>query len=100
MNVNLTVTASMLISWVIVGALAGALAGRLAKFSKRGYGVLTKFGIGLVGAALGGIAFRLFRIDMPLLKGISVSAEDLVAALLGSLLFIVVLALFRRGGGG
>lgn len=91
----MTITPSMLIAWVIVGALAGTLAGRLAKFSKKGYGALTNFGIGLVGAALGGLAFRLFGIDLGL-KSIAVSLEDLVAALIGSLVFILILTIWRR----
>lgn len=89
------ITLASLIVWLIVGALAGSLAGRLVTWSKRGFGHLTNLGLGMVGALLGGVLFRLFHIDLGL-EQIQVSAKDLVSALLGSLLLLAILWLVRR----
>ena len=79
-----------IIVWLIVGAIAGSLAGLVAKRSKKGFGTLSNLGIGLVGALVGGFLFRVFRIDLGL-GSIAVSLEDIVAAFLGAILFLIVL---------
>ena len=86
---------TQIIVWLIVGAIAGSLAGLIVKRTKQGFGWFTNLGIGLVGALIGGLLFRLFRIDLGL-GAISVSLEDIVAALLGSVVFLIVLRLIRR----
>jgi uncharacterized membrane protein YeaQ/YmgE (transglycosylase-associated protein family) len=78
-----------LIVWLIVGALAGTLAGRLVTFKKEGFGRLTNLGVGLVGALIGGLIFHVFKIDLGLGE-LKITFEDLIAALLGSLLLIVI----------
>ena len=89
-----------LITWLIVGALAGALTGMVVKQKRRGYGPMANLGIGLVGALIGGGLFEILGIDLGLGQ-ISVSAQDLLAAFLGSLLFLGALRLYRsrRAGG-
>lgn len=77
------------IVWLIVGGLAGNLAGRLVTWSKEGLGWWTNLGVGMVGALIGGLLFRIFHIDLGL-GDLKVTFEDLIAAFLGSLLFIVV----------
>jgi uncharacterized membrane protein YeaQ/YmgE (transglycosylase-associated protein family) len=84
-----------IIVWLIVGALAGSLAGFIVKRKKEGYGRFTNIGIGLVGALIGGGVVRLFKIDLGL-GNISVTIEDLIAAVLGSFLFLIVLWLIRN----
>ncbi len=84
------VTISDLLVWLIVGLLAGSLAGLLVKRSKRGFGRLANLGLGLVGAVVGGFLFDLLRIDLGL-ANISISLQDIVAALVGSLLFLIAL---------
>jgi uncharacterized membrane protein YeaQ/YmgE (transglycosylase-associated protein family) len=84
-----------IIMWLIVGALAGSLAGFIVKRKKEGYGRFTNIGIGLVGALIGGGVVRLFKIDLGL-GNISVTIEDLIAAVLGSFLFLIVLWLIRN----
>jgi uncharacterized membrane protein YeaQ/YmgE (transglycosylase-associated protein family) len=84
------VTISDLLVWLIVGLLAGSLAGLLVKRSRRGFGHLANLGLGLVGAVVGGFLFDLLRIDLGL-ANISVSLQDIVAALVGSLLFLITL---------
>ena len=78
-----------LIVWLVVGALAGNLAGRLVTFKKEGLGRWTNLGIGLVGALLGGGLFRVFHINLGLGE-IKITFEDLIAAFVGSLLFILL----------
>ena len=82
-----------LIIWLVVGGLAGTLAGRLVTFKKEGLGRWTNIGVGLVGALIGVGLFKLFDINLGL--G-SIKIEDLIAAFLGSLLFIVLWWLVAR----
>ncbi|MDX1644702.1 MAG: GlsB/YeaQ/YmgE family stress response membrane protein [Thermoanaerobaculia bacterium] len=81
------------ITWLIVGGLAGFLAGMLVKRRRRGYGPLANLGIGLVGALLGGGLVRAFGIDFGLGQ-IEVNLQDLLAAFLGSLLFLAGLKIY------
>ena len=90
---NLTI--SQLIVWLIVGGLVGTLVGRLVTFKKEGFGFWTNLGIGMIGALIGGLFFRIFHIDLGLGE-IKVSFEELIAAFLGSLLFIIVWWLVRK----
>lgn len=91
MNINL----DDIIVWLIVGIIAGTLAGAVAKRSKKGYGVTSNLGIGLVGALAGGLLFRVLGLDLGL-GGISISLEDIVAAFAGSILFLIILRLVRK----
>ena len=84
-----------IITWLLVGSLAGSLTGTLVKGSKGGYGRWTNLGIGLVGALIGGALFSLFGIDLGLSR-IAISVQDLVAAFLGSLLFLVGLRVWKK----
>ncbi|MEN6449609.1 MAG: GlsB/YeaQ/YmgE family stress response membrane protein [Thermoguttaceae bacterium] len=79
----------LIIVWLIVGGLAGTVTGRLVTFKKEGLGRWTNLAIGLVGALIGGGLFKIFNIDLHLGK-FDVSFEDLIAAFLGSLLFVVL----------
>ena len=90
---NLTV--SQLVVWLIVGGLAGTLVGRLVTFKKEGLGFWTNLGVGMVGALIGGLIFRIFHIDLGLGE-IRISLGELIAAFLGSLLFVVAWWLVRK----
>ncbi len=89
------ITWQLIVVWLIVGALAGSLAGMAVKRSREGFGRAANIGIGLVGALVGGFFFKIFNIDLGL-RNIVVSFEDLVAAFLGSLLFLFVLWIVRK----
>jgi uncharacterized membrane protein YeaQ/YmgE (transglycosylase-associated protein family) len=89
------ITWATIVVWLIVGALAGSLAGMVVKRSKEGFGRVVNLGIGLVGALVGGFFFKIFNIDLGL-KNIVFSFEDLVAAFLGSLLFLLVLWIVHK----
>ena len=90
----MTFTVSQLVVWLIVGALAGTLIGRLVKRHKEGFGLWKNLGIGLVGAFIGGIIFNVFGIT--LLSEITISARDILAALIGSVIFLGILAYLRK----
>lgn len=84
------ISVSRVIVWLIVGAMSGSLAGMLVKRSKQGFGAITNLGIGLVGALIGGSLVQIFNIDLGVGE-IAISLQDLIAALLGSLLFLLVI---------
>ena len=88
-------TIGELIVWLMVGALAGSVTGMLVKRQREGFGRLSNLGVGLSGALIGGLLFNLFRIDLGLAE-VSISLEDLIAALVGSLLFLGAVRLIRR----
>ena len=88
------ITLAQVVSWLIVGALAGTVVGRVAKGSKTGYGIWKNLGIGLVGGAIGGVLFSIFGIRF--LEDVSISANDILAALVGALIFLAVLAIVRK----
>ena len=84
------------IVWLIVGGLAGTLAGMLVTLKKEGLGRWTNLGVGMVGALIGGMFLRIFRINVDLGE---IKFADLIAAFLGSLLFVTVwwlVAKFRK----
>ncbi len=88
-------TIGELIVWLVVGALACSVTGMLVKRQREGFGRLGNLGVGLSGALIGGLLFNLFRIDLGLAE-VSISLEDLIAALVGSLLFLGAVRLIRR----
>ena len=75
------------IVWIIVGLIGGSLAGLLITWEKQGLGWVRNLGLGLAGALVGGVLFRLLGL-FPDLDKISVSLRDIVAAVVGS--FIVL----------
>ena len=76
-----------IIVWIIVGGFAGTLAGRVVTWKKEGLGRWANLLVGMIGAVIGGVLFKLFRIDFGLGE-LKVTFEDLIAAFLGSLLVI------------
>ena len=79
----MVISFSQIIVWLIIGGLGGTLAGALVRWQREGFGVWTNLGIGLVGAVVGGVLFRLFGI-LPGLETISISLRDVVSAFTGS----------------
>ena len=86
----MTVNIADVVVWIVVGMLAGTLAGLIVKRRKAGYGHLANLGLGLLGALIGGYLFDLFGIA-PGLDNVSISLRDIVAALFGALLLLVLL---------
>jgi uncharacterized membrane protein YeaQ/YmgE (transglycosylase-associated protein family) len=94
----MNLTLGQFIVWLIVGALAGNLTGRVVTFKREGLGRWTNLGVGMAGALLGGILFRVFHIDLGL-GDLKVTFEDLIAAFAGSLLLVAgwwLVAVVRR----
>ena len=94
----MSISIGEIIVWLIIGALAGTLAGRLITFTKRGFGFWVNTGVGMLGALVGGLLFRLFHIDLGLGE-IKITFEDLISAFAGSLLCIIVWRLIRKDAG-
>jgi uncharacterized membrane protein YeaQ/YmgE (transglycosylase-associated protein family) len=88
-------TLDQLIVWIIVGLLGGSLAGLIIKWERKGFGIFRNLGLGLVGALVGGMLFRLLGL-LPNLDRITISLRDVVSAVIGSLLVLVALWAWRR----
>ena len=89
------VSLDQFIVWIIIGLLGGSLAGLIIKRERKGFGVLRNLGLGLVGALVGGLLFRLLGL-FPELDKVTVSLRDVVAAVVGSLLILAALWLLQR----
>jgi uncharacterized membrane protein YeaQ/YmgE (transglycosylase-associated protein family) len=84
-----------IIVWIIVGLLSGSLVGLLITRERKGFGRLANLALGLAGALVGGLLFRLFGL-FPNLDRIAISLRDVVAAVVGSLLVLAARWLWRR----
>jgi uncharacterized membrane protein YeaQ/YmgE (transglycosylase-associated protein family) len=84
-----------IVVWIIIGLLGGSLAGLIITRERKGFGILRNLGVGLVGALVGGLVFRLFGF-FPGLDKIAISLRDVVAALIGSLLVLALIWLWQR----
>jgi len=85
-----------IVVWLIVGALAGSLAGMLVKRKREGFGRVLNLGIGLVGALIGGFLFKILHINLGLLEKIEISLQEVVAAFLGSLVFLAIIWIVQK----
>ncbi len=86
---------AQIVVWLIIGLIGGTLAGAAVRWQRDGFGLWENLGIGLVGALVGGLLFRLFNI-LPGLEVVSISLRDVVSALIGSLLFLIGLWLWHK----
>ena len=77
-------TVDQVIVWIVVGLIGGSLAGLIVKRDREGFGIMRNLGLGLAGALVGGLLFRLFRL-WPGLDQIAISLRDVVAAFIGSI---------------
>jgi uncharacterized membrane protein YeaQ/YmgE (transglycosylase-associated protein family) len=71
------------------------VAGLVITWERGGFGHLRNLGLGLAGAIVGGLLFRLFEL-FPRLDRIAISLRDVVAAFLGSLILLAALWLWQR----
>ena len=88
-------TLDQFVVWIIVGLLGGSLAGLIVKWDREGFGKIRNLGLGLVGAFVGGLLFRLLGL-FPGLDNVSISLRDVVSALIGSLIVLTSLWLWQR----
>ena len=85
---------AQVIVWNIVGLIGGSIAGLIVTWKRRGLGFLQNLGMGLVGALVGGLLFRLLGL-FPGLDAVTISLRDIVAACAGTLLVLTVLRVGR-----
>lgn len=86
---------SEIIVWLVVGALTGPVVGVLVKRNRDGFGRWRNLGIGLIGAMIGGFLFKLLNIDLRL-GSFAISLQDLIAAFLGALLFLLIIMIVQK----
>ncbi|MDP2357629.1 MAG: GlsB/YeaQ/YmgE family stress response membrane protein [Beijerinckiaceae bacterium] len=72
------------LTWLLVGLAGGSIAALALTARTRGFGLLRNLILGVTGALVGGAAFAMFNL-FPNLDRIAISARDLLAAVLGSL---------------
>ena len=84
-----------LIVWIVMGLVGGSLAGLVITRERKGFGLVRNMGLGLVGAIVGGLIFRLLGL-LPGLDAISISLRDVVAAFVGSLIVLATIWLGQR----
>ena len=83
------------ITWIVMGLLGGSLAGLIITRERKGFGLARNMGLGLAGAIVGGLLFRLLGL-LPGLDQISISLRDVVAAFVGSLMILAAIGLWQR----
>jgi uncharacterized membrane protein YeaQ/YmgE (transglycosylase-associated protein family) len=83
------------ITWIVMGLLGGSLAGLIITRERKGFGLARNMGLGLAGAIVGGLLFRLLGL-LPGLDQISISLRDVVAAFVGSLIVLAAIGLWQR----
>lgn len=93
----MSITASQIIVWLIIGVLVGPVAAAIVTRDKEGYGRARNIGLGLAGAVLGGLLLGYLPFDLGL-SSISISLRDLVNALVGALLLVWLVGLIRKRG--
>jgi uncharacterized membrane protein YeaQ/YmgE (transglycosylase-associated protein family) len=76
------------IAWIVIGAVAGWLAGVLVK--GYGYGLIGNIVIGILGAGIAGLLAPSLGIHTESMGG------NIVAALLGALILLLLVGLIRR----
>jgi uncharacterized membrane protein YeaQ/YmgE (transglycosylase-associated protein family) len=92
----LNIAWTTIVVWLIIGALAGTAAGSLLNRGQGGFGLLRNTLLGLVGAVIGGFIFDVLQIQIGTLAQISINLQQLLAAFLGALLFVVIIRGLRR----
>jgi uncharacterized membrane protein YeaQ/YmgE (transglycosylase-associated protein family) len=88
-------SASQILTWIIVGVIGGTLAGYAITWKRGGLGWWRNLFVGLAGAIVGGLVFWTFGI-LKELDAVSVSLRDIIAAVAGSLIVLVAVWLWQR----
>jgi uncharacterized membrane protein YeaQ/YmgE (transglycosylase-associated protein family) len=77
------------IVWILVGLIAGSIVGLLVKRDRKGFGLTSNLLIGLAGALVGGLLFRLFGL-LTSLDQYAISLRDVLSAVIGALIVLAV----------
>jgi uncharacterized membrane protein YeaQ/YmgE (transglycosylase-associated protein family) len=91
----MSITIGDIFVWIIVGGFAGSVASAIVKRKKAGYGRLKNFGIGMAGAIIGWVLFKIFNIDFGL-GDIAITFDDLLSALIGSFLLLLIIWIIQK----
>jgi uncharacterized membrane protein YeaQ/YmgE (transglycosylase-associated protein family) len=83
------------IVWVVIGLIGGGIVSRVITWDSIGFGRWANLALGLAGAIVGGLLFRFLSI-WPELDNYSVSLRDIVAAVTGSFIVLLVIWLWRN----
>ena len=83
------------ITWIVMGLLGGSLVGLVITREHKGFGLARNMGLGLAGAIVGGVLFRLLGL-LPGLDQISISLRDIVTTFVGSLIVLAAIELWQR----
>jgi uncharacterized membrane protein YeaQ/YmgE (transglycosylase-associated protein family) len=86
---------SQFIVWIVVGLLGGSLAGVVVTRERRGLGLMRNVAVGLIGALVGGLLFRVLGL-FPTLDQVRISLRDVVAAFIGSLIVLAAFWFWKR----
>jgi uncharacterized membrane protein YeaQ/YmgE (transglycosylase-associated protein family) len=73
--------------WILIGLIGGSIVGLLVKRERKGFGLFSNLALGLAGAFVGGLLFRLFGL-LPALEQYAISLRDVVSAIIGSLIVL------------
>ncbi len=92
---TLNTNTQQLIVWIMIGAVAGSLVSMLFYRQRTPVTDLGSLGLGLLGALLGRVLFDLFGIRLGV-PALIFTFDDLVAAILGSLILLVAIRYLRR----
>jgi uncharacterized membrane protein YeaQ/YmgE (transglycosylase-associated protein family) len=84
------------IAWLIVGALAGSLAGMIVKRHRAGFGRIINLAVGLIGAVIGGVLFKLFHLSLGVVGSITITSEEVVESFIGALIFLAIVWFVRK----
>jgi uncharacterized membrane protein YeaQ/YmgE (transglycosylase-associated protein family) len=83
----MTLSWEQIVVWILIGLIAGSVVGLVVKGDRKGFGLLSNLIIGLAGAFVGGLLFRLFGL-LPSLDQIAISLRDIVSAIVGALIVL------------
>lgn len=86
---------SQFIVWIVVGLLGGSLAGVVVTRERKGLGLVRNVAVGLIGALVGGLLFRVLGL-FPALDAVTISLRDVVAAFIGSLIVLAAFWFWKR----
>ena len=87
-------------TWLITGAIAGYFVGFLLTGKKEGYGWFKNLIFGLAGGFVGGYLFvELLKLDPLELSKVKVTLQDILWAVVGTLIVLIILKLVTRKSG-
>jgi uncharacterized membrane protein YeaQ/YmgE (transglycosylase-associated protein family) len=73
--------------WIAVGLIAGSLVGLMIMRDRKGFGLASNLLVGLAGAFVGGLLFRMFGL-LTSLDQYAISLRDVLSAVVGALIVL------------